>query len=367
MSPQDLLYEIALTRVPNIGVRLAKILIANCRGAQAVFEESKKNLLKINGIGQRHADSIILSDPLHEAEANVKFLVDHECRISYYLNDSTYPQRLLQYDDAPILLYHRGTSDLNEIRTVGIVGTRKPNNYGKSQAEQLVEELKHLNVQIISGLAYGIDSIAHQSSITHHIDNIAVMGTGLDKIYPAQNRKLAQQLQQNGSLLTEFPINTVPDRENFPLRNRIIAGASDAVIVIQSASKGGSLITAEYANSYHKDVFALPGRVSDEMSAGCNKLIKTNKAHLIESAQDIAYIMRWDDETPKPNKQIKLFEELSDIERSIVDYLRNQEEITIDQIHHHTQLKPSELASNLLNLEFKGVIRSLPGKKYAMY
>ena len=367
MSPQDLLYEIALTRVPNIGVRLAKILIANCRGAQAVFEESKKNLLKINGIGQRHADSIILSDPLHEAEANVKFLEDHECRISYYLNDSTYPQRLLQYDDAPILLYHRGTSDLNEIRTVGIVGTRKPNNYGKSQAEQLVEELKHLNVQIISGLAYGIDSIAHQSSITHHIDNIAVMGTGLDKIYPAQNRKLAQQLQQNGSLLTEFLINTVPDRENFPLRNRIIAGASDAVIVIQSASKGGSLITAEYANSYHKDVFALPGRVSDEMSAGCNKLIKTNKAHLIESAQDIAYIMRWDDETPKPNKQIKLFEELSDIERSIVDYLRNQEEITIDQIHYHTQLKPSELASNLLNLEFKGVIRSLPGKKYAIY
>jgi len=367
MSPQDLFYEIALTRVPNIGVRLAKILIAHCRGAQGVFEESNKNLLKINGIGQRHLESITQSNPFREAEDNIKFLLENNCNISYYLNDPNYPQRLLQYDDAPVLLYSRGTSNLNETRTVGIVGTRKPNIYGKSQTEQLVRELKHLNVQIISGLAYGIDSIAHQSAIANDIDNIAAMGTGLDKIYPAQNRKLANQIRNNGCLLTEFPINTNPDRENFPLRNRIIAGISDAVIVIQSASKGGSLITAEYANSYHKDVFALPGRVSDDMSAGCNKLIKTNKAHLIESAQDIAYIMRWDDDTPKPNKQIQLFNELSDIERSIVDYLKDQDEITVDQLHHHTQLKPSELASNLLNLEFKGVIRSLPGKKYAMY
>ena len=367
MSPQDLFYEIALTRVPNIGVRLAKVLIAHCRGAQAVFEESKKNLQKINGIGVRHAESLIQADPFHEAEANIKFLIDHNCKISYYLHDESYPQRLLQYDDAPVLLYYRGTSNLNEIRTVGIVGTRKPNNYGKAQTEQFVAALKHLNVQIISGLAYGIDSISHQSAVANDIDNIAVMGTGLDNIYPAQNRKLAKQIQHNGCILSEFPINTNPDRENFPLRNRIIAGMSDAVIVMQSASKGGSLITAEYANSYHKDVFALPGRVSDDMSAGCNKLIKTNKAHLMETAQDIAYIMRWDDETPKPNKQILLFDELSDIERSIVGYLSDKDEISIDEIHHHTQLKPSELASYLLNLEFKGVIRSLPGKKYAMY
>jgi DNA processing protein len=367
MSPQDLLYEIALTRVPNIGVRLAKVLIAHCRGAQAVFEESKKNLLKINGIGPRHAESISQSDTLHEAEANIKFLIDHNCQVSYYLHDDTYPQRLLQYDDAPVLLYYRGTSNLNETRTVGIVGTRKPNNYGKAQTVQIVEALQHLNVQIISGLAYGIDSIAHQSSVAHLIDNIAVMATGLDNIYPAQNRKLAQQIQEHGCILTEFPINTRPDRENFPLRNRIIAGIADAILVMQSASKGGSLITAEYANSYHKDVFALPGRVSDDMSAGCNKLIKTNKAHLMESAQDIAYIMRWDDDSLPASKQIMLFDELSEIERSIVSYLKEHEEISIDQIHHHTQLKPSELASNLLNLEFKGVIRSLPGKKYAMY
>ena len=367
MNPQDLFYEIALTRVPHIGVKLAKNLIAHCRGAEAVFREPSHNLLKINGIGQRHVENLKKSAALSEAEANIKYLIDNSCHIAYYLNDDHYPKRLLQYDDAPILLYYRGTSNLNVLKTVGIVGTRKPNTYGKIQSELIVNSLYEYDVQIISGLAYGVDSLAHQHAVSKGIDNIAVMGTGLDQIYPAQNRKLAQQIEKKGCVLTEFPINTNPDRENFPMRNRIIAGMADAVVVIQSAHKGGSLITAEFANSYHKDVFAVPGRVDDEMSIGCNKLIKANKAHLIESADDIAYIMRWDSDKPKQTNQIELFQELSEEEQTIVNYLRTNEEVTIDTLHHQTQLKSSELANHLLSLEFKGIIRSLPGKKYRIY
>ena len=271
-----------------------------------------------------------------------------------------------QYEDAPLLLYIKGDSDLNPARTVSIVGTRKPTTYGKAMTENIVKGLIDYEVQIISGLAYGVDSLTHHTCVNNKMDNIAVMGTGLDKIYPAVNRSLAEKICHKGALLTEFPIATNPDRENFPMRNRIIAAMSDVVIVIQSAAQGGSLITAEFANAYYKDVFAVPGRVNDDMSIGCNKLIKSNKAHLLESIDDVAYIMRWDANRNDEKKQAELFQTLSPEEESIVNILRQHEEIAIDRLHHLSKMNLSDLAAHLLTLEFNNIVTALPGKKYGL-
>ncbi len=359
------LYELAITLVPFVGNKTAKSLIAYCGGAEAVFKENKKNLSKIPGIGPRIINSIINTDVFSKAEKNLTYFDKHNISTHFYLNDETYPQRLKHYDDSPIILFKRGTAQLNAIRTVGIVGTRKPTSYGKAKTQEIIDDLRAYDVQIISGLAYGIDSIAHNHSVQSNVENLAIMGTGQDQIYPAQNKKLADRIMKNGAIISEFPIDTKPDRENFPLRNRIIAGMSDAIIVIQSAQKGGSLITAEYANVYNKDVFALPGRTSDEMSIGCNQLIKTNKAHLLESAKDLAYIMRWETSGTK-HQQTSLFIELSEEEKLILEKIKQVDEAALDWLHHETKMSLSQLANHLLALEFKGIITNLPGKKYGI-
>ena len=222
------------------------------------------------------------------------------------------------------------------------------------------------NPLIISGLAYGIDSIAHKKSLTLSLPTVGVLGHGLDIMYPAPNRSLAEKMLHSGGLLTEFPSQTKPDKENFPMRNRIIAALSDVIVVIESRKKGGSIITAELANDYNKDVFAVPGRLNDDLSEGCNNLIKQNKAHLIESADDIGYIMRWEEMDTRKFIQTSLFVELDETEKEVVNLLKQEQELTIDQITYRLRKQPSEVSSLMVNMEFKSVVRCLPGKKYIL-
>ena len=264
-----------------------------------------------------------------------------------------------------MMLYYKGSADVNYKRTISIVGTRRATNYGKARCEEIIEELKSREVLVVSGLAYGIDSCAHRRSLELGIDTIGVLGHGLDRIYPAQNRKLAEKMVEQGGLLTEFISKTNPDRENFPKRNRIVAGMVDAVLVIESDRKGGALITAEIANSYNRDVFAVPGRIGDDYSRGCHFLVKTNRAALVENGHDIAFLMGWDEQKVDKKIQTELFVNLTDEQKRILKTIQEHKEITIDQLTIKTKLSTSKVAASLLTLEFEGFVKSLPGKLYS--
>jgi len=365
MTQQEYIYLIALTKIPKVGPVMAKNLISYCGSIEAVFAESKKNLLKIPGIGLSFAESFETESALNEAEKEWNFIEKNDIRVLSYL-DKGFPQRLLHFDSSPIIVYYRGNADLNYHRTVAIVGTRQPSEYGKIMCNRIVEGLLPYNVVIVSGLAYGIDAAAHRKCVELNIPTIGVLGHGLDRYYPAEHKSLAKKMIENGGILTEFTSGTKPDRENFPMRNRIIAAISDVVIVIESRRKGGSIITAEFANEYNKDVFALPGPVTEDLSEGCNKLIKQNKAHLIESAADVAYITRWEEIDAGKVVQKQLFVELDEAETKMISILNEHKEIAIDAITYKISMTPSEVASILLTLEFKGLVKSLPGKKYIL-
>lgn len=363
----SLLHQIALTKINNVGPVTAKSLISHFGSAEAVWHASESDLVDVPKVAKVTAQQIISDKEtaMAKAELEVNFIEKNGVTPLYYLNDN-YPRRLKYFDQSPIMLYYKGSANLNPQRTIGIVGTRKPSEYGVIQCEKIVEGLQSYGVSIISGLAFGIDTTSHRKSVETGQETIGVLGHGLDMIYPASNRKLSQKMVDHGGLLTEFGHGSKPDRENFPMRNRIIAALSDAVIIVESAVRGGSIITATFADAYNKDVFAVPGRVTDEMSAGPNKLIKSHKAHMIESAKDIAYIMRWDEISNQPI-QAQLFVELSDREQSIVDYIRAHKELPIDRLQHLMQIPASELSSTLIQLEFKGIIRPLPGKRYMLH
>lgn len=360
-----LLQFIALTKVPKVGPVIAKNLISYCGGIDAVFSESKKNLLKVPGIGQIFAENFDPSSCLKSAENELEFIEKNHIKVLTYL-DKSYPVRLSNFEMCPIILYHQGNADLNHTRTVSIVGTRQPSAYGTTMCERIVEGLLPYNVLIVSGLAFGIDAIAHRKCVDLKIPTLGVLGHGLDRIYPAEHKSLSKKMIDNGGVLTEFTSGTMPDRENFPMRNRIIAGISDVVVVIESKRKGGSIITAEFGNEYNKDVFAVPGPVTEEISEGCNKLIKQNKAHLIETAKDIAYIMRWEEIDAGKVIQKQLFVDLDADEAKMIAIIKDNKEIAIDALTYKMGTTPSESASILLGLEFKGMIRSLPGKKYVL-
>ncbi len=360
----DILYKIAITKIPGIGAVTAKQLIAWCGGVKNVFQASKKDLLNIPGIGQATVKNIQNQEYLQEAKEELIFIQENNIQTLFYLDDN-YPKRLTHFNDAPILLYYKGNADLNHPRIVGIVGTRKPTEWGKSYCEKLVEELKAYDVLVISGLAYGVDITAHKKSVEMEIPTIGCLGHGLHMIYPAKHKSVAKKMLTNGGLLTEFTSKQKPDAPHFPMRNRIIAGMSDALIVIETARRGGSMITAEIANHYNKDVFAVPGRISDPNSEGCNLLIKSHKAQLMDSARDIGFIMRWEKEgKKKQGQQRELFIELSEDENKIMETLHQKESEAVDAISYETGFPQSQLAGLLLNLEFKGVIKSLPGKRY---
>ncbi|MDH3243349.1 MAG: DNA-processing protein DprA [Saprospiraceae bacterium] len=365
MYDQQLLYKIAITHIPLVGSVLAKNVISFSGGVEAVFQQRKSSLIKIPGIGDKIADSIVKKKSFQKAEEELAFIEKHGIKAVFYLDDE-YPFRLKRIKDAPVILYHKGVCDLNHPRIIGVVGTRRPSNYGRTQCEKLIEDVSGSNPLIISGLAYGIDITAHRTALKQGLATLGVMGTGLDRIYPAAHRRTASEMVDHGGLVTEFGKATEPDRENFPMRNRIIAGMCDALVVVESDRRGGSMITAEMANGYHKDVFALPGRIGDSTSKGCNFLIKTNRAHLLEGGNELAEMMQWESNPEHIVKQQSLFEDLSTSEQQIFDLLSKEVPTSIDRIYKESSLSASEIASGLLNLEFKGMLRSLPGKMYLL-
>ncbi|HZK06840.1 MAG TPA: DNA-processing protein DprA [Bacteroidales bacterium] len=361
-----LAYQIGITLLPGVGDVIGKKLIAYCGGAEAVFKESREALKKIPGIGSKLIDSIFSHNVLDRAKEEIEFIEKNNIQPLFYL-DKQYPARLKNCEDSPIMLYQKGHTDLNTAKVVSIVGTRKATEYGKEICNKIVEGLAGYNVLVLSGLAYGIDTCAHKAALDHGLHTAAVLGHGLDRIYPYLNKPLSEKICDHGALLAEFMSQTLPDRENFPKRNRIIAGMSDAVVVVEAALSGGALITAEIANSYNRDVFSVPGRLGDVFSEGCNKLIKINKAALLQSAEDIAYIMGWQrKENMQTGIQRQLFVELTPLEESIVNMLRNADTLGLDEMSLALSLPVNKVSSTLLTLEFQGLVRALPGSLYRL-
>ncbi|CAN5384001.1 DNA-processing protein DprA [soil metagenome] len=366
---QQLLYRIALTMIPGVGSVLAKNLISYCGSEEAVFRQKKKLLEKIPEVGPKTAAVISRHDPFSMAEKEVEFILKHKIKTYFYL-DKDFPQRLKHCHDSPILLYFKGEANLNKPRMISLVGTRTPTEYGKMVSDILVDQLAAFEVTIVSGLAYGIDIHAHRAALRNNMPTIGVVAHGLDRLYPGSHRSTAVRMIEDGGIITEYPSGTNPDRENFPSRNRIVAGMCDAVVVIEAPAKSGALITADIAQSYDRDVFAIPGRIDDPFSIGCNKFIMQNRAALITSADDIAYLMGWDNEAEGSTKNIKgtqqqqLFFELNTEETVIMELLKEHEKLDIDLIMLKAKIPFSKLSGVLLGLEMKGAIRSLPGKVY---
>jgi DNA processing protein len=364
-----IIHQIALTLVPGIGCKNAKKLVSYCGGVDAVFTGNSKKLLKIPGIGDSTVNALSaknLIEIMKRAEKETRFIEKNGINPVFYL-DKTYPERLKHCIDSPIMLYYKGNADLNANRIISIVGTRRNTPYGKWCCQKIVEELSDYEVLVVSGLAYGIDSCSHKVALDKGLMTVGILAHGLDMIYPALNKSLAERMLVQGGLLTEFISATQPDRMNFPKRNRIIAGMSDAVVVIEAGKKGGALITAEIANSYNRDVFAVPGRVNDFLSEGCNHLIKTNQAALIHSAQDIVYMMGWENEAiTQKQPQTMLFCNLTPEEDKIIKLLEVNGESSMDWLSLSMEIPVSKVASALLNLEFKGIVKSLPGKMFRL-
>jgi len=362
----DLLYQIALTQVPNVGDVVAKMLIGVFGSAEAIFKAPAHQLEKIEGIGAFRAYSIKNYNDFAGAEDEIVFIDKSKIK-PLFITDDLYPKRLLNCYDNPVLLYYRGTANLNASKIISVVGTRGNSDYGRAICEKVIQELAAENVLIVSGLAFGVDTIAHKTALKNNLETIGVVAHGLDRIYPPQNRTLAKQMIEQGGLLTDFKSKTLPDRHNFPSRNRIVAGMCDALLVIESGVKGGSLITAELANGYNKDVFAIPGKTTDTKSEGCNYLIKNNKANLVTSATDILEFMNWNPTAEKDKKvQRVLFIEMTKDEKVIVDILQQKEQVHIDELFLTSKLSSSAVAAALLMLEMQNVVSVLPGKMYQL-
>ena len=357
--------EIAFTMIPLVGPIIARQLISYCGSIEAVFTEQKRILKTIPGVGEEIATQILNSKSFFKtAEEELAIMKKENIHYTFF-TDEDYPSRLKHFQDAPLLLFTKGNVELNAERTVSIVGTRKPTVYGKSVTEEIIDTLATYDVTIVSGLAYGIDITAHKHCLALNIPTIGVMGSGMGNIYPDAHHPVAQKMMERGGIITEFNYDTGPDAVNFPMRNRIVAALCDVLVVIESGVTGGSMITAALANDYNKDVAAIPGRKIDKSSAGCNHLIKNQQAHLIESGEDLLHLMSWDKKTKQQAYQADLFTAMDENEQKIYSLIVERGEKDIDTLAFESKSTPGELAAILLNLEFKGAIKSLPGKKYA--
>ncbi|WP_460220478.1 DNA-processing protein DprA [Psychroserpens sp. MEBiC05023] len=366
MSEQELVYVLALQHVPKIGDLTAKKLINHCGSAEAVFKEKQTNLLKIDGIGITTIKDLYNRCHLHNAEAELQFITDNNIECLYF-TETAYPEKLKHCIDGPILLFQVGSVNLNTQRIISVVGTRRITSYGTTFCEKLIEQLAPFNPVIVSGFAYGTDITAHKSAIKHKLQTIGCLAHGLNQIYPKAHKRYMVDIEAYGGFLTDFWSTDVFDRNNFLKRNRIIAGLSEATIVIESAEKGGSLVTADIANSYNRDVFAVPGRATDSQSLGCNNLIKTQQAHMLTNPLDIPYMLNWQlKDSKQPVIQKQLFVELTTEEKVIFNYLKDREKQLLDVIALECQIPTFKVASVLLTMELKGVIRPLPGKLFEL-
>lgn len=363
---EETLYQVALTLVPDLGVVRARQLVAHLGSASAVFKARKKEIAAVEGIGETCARSVKGWNAFTEAEKELVFAEKNGIQV-LFLTDPAYPQRLLHCYDPPTVLYYKGNADLNRPRIISIIGTRSHTDYGRQVTEQLVSALQTQQVTVVSGLAFGIDAIAHRAAIQNQLPTLGVLAHGLDTLYPAQHRALAKDMLLNGALLTEFRSGTEPDKHNFPKRNRIAAGLADVTVVIETPVKGGSMITAELACSYNRDLFAVPGKISDHKSSGCLQLIKQNKAMIYTSPEALLDTMGWiEKKKTVAKKQRELFLEFTSEEKKIVDLLLEQESMHLDLLYLQSGLSSSTVAAVLLKLELQNVVISLPGKMYRL-
>ncbi len=366
LSKNELRYTLALQRVPNLGDTTAKKLLSLVGNAEGIFKEKKSNLLKIDGVGAFKLKALSEKNQLDAADKEVRFIEDNDIAWCYF-KDKLYPERLKHCIDGPILFFQNGNINLHEKKIISIVGTRNATTYGKSFCEKLIEDLSPLKPIIVSGFAYGVDITAHKAAMKNGLQTIACLAHGFDQIYPKTHKKYVHNVEENGGFISEFWSSDAFDRNNFLKRNRIIAGISQATIIIESAEKGGSLVTADIANSYNRDVFALPGRATDSQSRGCNNLIKTQQAQLFTSAADLIYLLGWNIEEAKPKlQQTQLFVELTEEEKTIFNYLKGQEKELLDIIALQCKIPTFKAATLLLNMELKGVVRTLPGKLFEL-
>ncbi|WP_242696475.1 DNA-processing protein DprA [Longitalea luteola] len=363
----DLLYQLALTQVPQIGCVHAKLLIQQFHTAEAIFKARIAELEKTEGIGSVRARCIKSFKQFSQAEKEIAFIEKHHIK-PLFVNQPDYPQRLLHCYDSPTLLFFRGETDLNAARVIAVIGTRHHTSYGKQLTEKLIAELAEYNVLVVSGLAFGIDALAHKAALKNDLPTIGVLAHGLNSLYPSEHAALAKDMiKQGGGLLTEYYSDVTAEKHHFPIRNRIVAGMCDAVVVIETGIKGGSMITAELANGYNRDVFAFPGKTTDAKSAGCNALIKSNKAILVTETQELAAVMGWNlPAAKKIRPQKELFVDLNEVEKTIVDILHEKQPVHIDELNLRCGLSTSSMAAAILNLELQNIILALPGKMYQL-
>lgn len=363
MRHEDLFYVLALLKVEGVGDIIAKRMLNRCQEPSEIFKSKAAFLNTIEGVGSALIRKLKDKQIFLKAEQEIKFLDDNQIQSLYFLEEN-YPFRLKHCLDGPVLLFSKGNIRLENKKIISVVGTRQVSNYGQDFCLNLIADLAPIDPVIVSGLAYGVDIVAHQAAIEHQLQTIAVVAHGLNQIYPKSHKKYVHRVEENGGLMTEFWSSSSPDKENFVRRNRIIAGISEATIVIESAEKGGSIITANFANEYNRDVFAVPGRVDDKYSRGCNMLIKTQKANLLTGVCDLVYHLNWDIETKTKSVQKQLFVDMNQEEQKIYDYLVKGGKQLLDCIALECDFPIFKISGILLNMELKGLIRPLPGKLF---
>jgi DNA processing protein len=365
MSEISLMHKIALSLIPGVGDINARKLVSHIGSVEAVFSESYRNLIKIPGIGSSLAKAVCERSYLEKAGNEAEYVSKNGIKTYFYLDDD-YPYRLRQCDDSPVTFYFKGYSDLNAPRILSVVGTRNATPRGKELCENIIGALAfgHSDLIIISGLAYGIDIAAHKAALANDLQTVGVLAHGFKTIYPSVHTSIAREIEKTGGLISDFLSGDLPERNNFIKRNRIIAGLSDATLVVESGTKGGALITADIAGSYNRDVFAVPGRPGDQWSAGCNNLIKNNKAALVENAADIEYFLNWKSSESKIPVQRSLFNELTDAEKLIYEEVNKNGEINIDLLCRAVDIPVYRLSSMLLQMEFNGLLKCYPGNLY---
>jgi len=363
MSEQDLFYLLALLKVEGVGDIIAKKLLTHFGKAETVFTTKTHQIAAIDGVGAVLLKNLKDKSIFEKASKELDFIKSNDIKVSFY-QDENYPERLKHCFDSPVLIFSAGNMNLKNKRIISIVGTRQITSYGTDFCRKLIEDLAPLDPVIVSGFAYGVDIVAHQIAMENNLQTIGVLAHGLNQIYPKTHKKYVAKMEENGGFITEFWSSSNPDKENFVRRNRIVAGMTEATIVIESADKGGSLITANLANDYNRDVFAVPGRVTDKYSQGCNDLIKTQKANVLSSAADLIYMLNWDIEKKVKSIQKSLFVDLEPDEQKVYDFLIKNGKELLDIIALQCDFPIFKISGVLLNMELKGVIRPLPGKLF---